>query len=119
MTNTLIACLLALTLAGMQQGTKQIGEAKDLCNYAKVYHVKTGSYLSVRSGPGVRFARVDRLQAGRTVYICDEHGEWYKVCYGGPDTPCGLESTGGLDVSKTVGCKSGWVDRKWIDVLSG
>lgn len=114
----LIGVLLALVLGAMPQDTGQIAKAPYLCNYAKVYNLSAGSYLSVRSGRE-QFSRVDRLEAGKSVYICDEHGEWYKVFYGGADTPCGCESPGGIDVRKVSTCKAGWVNRKWIDVLSG
>ena len=115
----LIGAFVVLALGAMQQDTGQIAKAPYFCNYAKVYRLEVGSHLSVRSGPGERFSRIDRLEAGRSVYICDEHREWYKAFYGGLDSPCGSESTGGKDVRKVAACKSGWVNRKWIDVLSG
>ena len=90
-----------------------------LCNYARVRHVQVGSHLSVRSGPGLQFSKVDQLRAGKPVYICDEQGDWLKIFYGGEETPCGSVSSVGLDVRKAAACKSGWVNRKWIDVLSG
>jgi hypothetical protein len=90
-----------------------------LCNFARVYHLETGSYLSVRSGPSTRFSRIDRLTAGTAVYTCDEQGEWVKIFYGGPNTPCGSESGNGLDARRVATCKSGWLNRKWIDVISG
>ena len=120
----LISILLAIALGTAQQ---DIGQTKNsisldkgfLCNYAKVYRLKVGSYLSVRSGPGERYSKIDRLEAGRSVYICDEHMEWYRIFYGSLDSPCGEKSIGGLDVRKVGSCKSGWVNRKWIDVISG
>jgi hypothetical protein len=115
----LIGVLAALALSAMPQGTGQIARAPYLCNFAKVDHLKAGSYLSVRSGPGERFSMIDRLKAGRAVYTCDEHNEWYKVFYGSSDSPCGVESTSGIDVRAVSTCKFGWVNKKWVDVLSG
>ena len=120
----LISVLLAIALGTTQQDIGQMNNSisfdkGDRCNYAKVYHLNVGSYLSVRSGPGESYPRIDRLEAGRSVYICDEHEEWYRIFYGGLDSPCGAESTGGLDVRNLGSCKSGWVNRKWINVISG
>ena len=70
--------LLALALNAVQQGTAEIEKpvasynTPYLCNYAKVYHLKNRSYLSVRSGPGEQFSKIDRLGADTSVYVCDE-----------------------------------------------
>ena len=119
-----IALALAFALSAAQQDGGQAGKSIPytkpyLCNFAKVYHIKVGSYLSVRSGPGVEFSKVDQLAAGASVYICDERGEWFRIFYGGADSPCGSISPSGLDVRKVTTCKSDWVNRKWINVLSG
>ncbi len=90
-----------------------------LCNYAKVYNLKPESFLTVRSGPGMSFPQIDRLENGTVVYICDEHLDWVKVFYSGPEHPCGTRSTAGLDVREAGSCKAGWANRKWINVLSG
>ena len=121
----LVGVLFAFTLTTIKQDVAQIGnpgtsyKAPDLCGFAKVNHLQEGSYLSVRSGPGSQFSKIDSLEAGTSVYVCDEHREWLRIFYGGKDTPCGSESPGGLDARKAATCKSGWVNRKWIDVLSG
>ena len=90
------------------------------CNFAKV---KLGSeqvtHIPVRAGAGSSFRRVDKLLSGQEVYICDERGDWFKVFYSGPDGPCGSTSKNGLDVQKTKGCRFGWVEKRWIDVISG
>ena len=93
-----------------------------MCNYSKVINLQPGHFLSVRSGPGTRFRRTDQLSPGKEVYVCDEHFYWYEVFYSDtsvPNSPCGMSSPKGLDVSKAKRCKSGWVQRNWIDVISG
>ena len=89
------------------------------CNYAKVNHLQPGSHLTVRLRPSLRSRMVDKLADGAHVYICDEHADWYKVFYGGRDAPCGTEFSNGIEQRKTLDCKSGWVNRNWIDVTSG
>lgn len=90
------------------------------CNFAKVKaHLEQGEYVAIRSGPGIQFKKIGRLPSGRGVYICDEEGGWFKIFYSAPDGPCGPTSSKGLDVQKTKGCHSGWVEEKWIDVISG
>lgn len=99
---------------------KASGSTSYVCNFAKVKgDVKQGNDVAVQSGPGAQFRKVDKIRSGRGVYICDENGRWFKIFYSAPDGPCGLTSTNGLDVQKTKGCQSGWVEKKWIDVLSG
>jgi hypothetical protein len=94
--------------------------ASYVCNLARVKdHIGLGDYAAVRSGPGAQFRKTDRLLSGREVYVCDEHGEWLKVFYSGPNRPCGPTFSNGLDVQKTKGCRSGWIEKKWIDVISG
>jgi len=53
------------------------------------------------------------------MYICDEQGEWFKIFYAGKDGLCSQMSSNGLDVQKTKGCRSGWIEKKLIDVISG
>jgi hypothetical protein len=94
--------------------------ASYVCNLAKVKdHIEQGDYAAVRSGPGAQFRKTDRLRSGREVYICDERGDWFKVFYSGPNGPCGPTSSSGMDAKKTKGCRSGWIEKKWIDVISG
>lgn len=114
---------LALTmLLTMQQHPSPVDRANtyhglDLCNYAKVKMLKPGQHLSVRSGAGVHYRNVDRLRADTEVYICDEQGDWFKVFYGSGS--CSQTLRDGIDSKETASCKSGWVNRKWIDVISG
>ena len=90
-----------------------------VCNYAKVNVDSTrGSYAIIRSGPGAQFNKIDRLHSGKDVYICDETEDWFKIFYGS-NGPCSSKSGKGLDLDKTKHCQSGWVEKKWIEVISG
>lgn len=112
-------------MVAMQQGSLQANKpitsynAPYVCNYAKVCHLAAGHYLAVRSGPGLHFSKIDQLKLGTVVYTCDESEYWSKVYYKGSNGSCGPESTDGLDVRKTTHCKFGWVNDKWIDIISG
>jgi hypothetical protein len=93
-----------------------------MCNYSKVINLRPGHSLSVRSGPGTRFRRTGQLSPGKEVYVCNEHFYWYEVFYsdpGVPNSPCDKSSPKGLNVNEAKRCKSGWVKRDWIDVISG
>jgi uncharacterized protein YgiM (DUF1202 family) len=94
-------------------------ETPYICNFARVHHLNAGEHLAVRSGPRLHFPKVDQLEAGKPVYICDERGDWLRIFYGDKNSPCGTAFPGGIDVRKSATCRSGWVSRKWIDVLSG
>lgn len=104
------------------QSTAAAAAAPAMCNYSKVINVQSGHFLSVRSGPGTRFRRIDQLSLGKEVYVCSEHFYWYEVFYSDPNvpnSPCDISSPKGLDVNEAKRCKSGWVQRDWIDVISG
>ena len=124
LSSTLILCGLPLASASSQsqQDRETVQQSVTdgyLCNFAKVYHLKPGAHLSVRSGPGAKFPQTDQLVGGTVVYICDEQGDWLKISYGGENTPCGSVLSNGLDIQKAHECSSGWVNRRYINVLSG
>jgi uncharacterized protein YraI len=90
------------------------------CNFAKVRVTSDmKAAVSVRTGAGMKFRQIAKLRAGQGVYICDESGGWFKVFYSKPGGPCGSTSESGLDVEKAKGCRSGWVEKRSIDVISG
>ena len=115
-----LAILMALTPCAIAQSPTSTSNETYVCNYAMVKdHLEQGSYVTIRLGPGAQFKKVDRLRSGKEVYICDESGDWFKVFYSDSKGPCGSTSSNGLDVQKARGCQSGWVEKKWIDVISG
>jgi Bacterial SH3 domain len=115
-----LAVLFAMHQGGAPVYNSSVRPVADLCNFAKVKNLKQGHYLSVRSGPGVKYRKVDRLKPGAEVYICDERGGWLQIFYSSTsEGPCGKTHGDGLDPRKTTGCQSGWVNQKWIDVISG
>jgi hypothetical protein len=47
-------------------------------------------FLSVRSGPGGKYAGMDRVYNGNQVHICAINGIWTAVVYGGGGRDCGV-----------------------------
>jgi hypothetical protein len=90
-----------------------------LCNAAEVYHLKSSAYLAVREKPNSKSPSIDKLHNGEVIYTCDESGEWIKIYYRSVGKPCLYGSLYGLDARNAGDCKSGWVNRKWINILSG
>ena len=72
------------------QVAKPIQSPKDpyYCAYSKVFNLQEGAYLSVRSGPGMQFSKIDRLKSETVVYVCDEKSDWVQIFYSGPEQPC-------------------------------
>jgi|SRR6185312_7161260 len=94
-------------------------QTPDICNFARIRSPKSLKYVIVRSGPGGRFREVDRIFSGVGVYICNERGDWFKISYDGPHGRCDTSSVNGLDARKAASCQSGWVRRKFVEVISG
>ena len=113
------AVVFGLMMTCRVSGFAQDVRNSDRCNFAKVKPPSQSAFIPVRTGAASRFRRRDTLRDGQEVYICDERGDWYKVFYSGPAGPCRNESGNGLNVEKTKGCRSGWVEKKWIEVISG
>lgn len=95
------------------------GDAPYRCNFAKVTVPSASKSAVVRVHPRPDSLQLDRLPSEQVVYVCDENRYWYQIFYGPPGTPCGSSAASGLDVREARKCKSGWISRRWVDVLSG
>ncbi len=90
----------------------------NVCNLAVVREV--GPFrLRVRAGPARRFRQLEALREGERVYTCDGRGEWLGVVFSRPGASCGSRENVGLDITLTPSCRSGWVHRRWIEILTG
>jgi hypothetical protein len=97
-----------------------VGGQRDRPACARVGEIaglRAGSTLSVRSGPGTSFARLDGLGNGRRVFVCDGAGDdaWLGVVY--PRTPgqdCGLDHRISTAQPYLGPCASGWVGAAWV-----
>lgn len=88
-----------------------------LCNFARVQ--THGSPLEVWTKPGGLGDPVERLANGAVVYVCDESGNWYRIAFGRDGEPCSVVRNQGWPTDDTQTCRSGWVSREWIEVISG
>jgi hypothetical protein len=84
------------------------------CPLQATVTVSPGGTLAVRTGPGQKFARSDRLVAGTRVFLCDRAGDagWAGIVYGSGD--CGLAAP--IDPPHAYGgrCRSGWVRANYL-----
>jgi hypothetical protein len=91
-----------------------------VCNFARMKRrSERGASAVVLSGAGRQFRTIDHVHRNTPLYICDELEGWFKVFYSGPNGPCSSVEITGLDVQKTKGCRSGWIEKKWVQVISG
>ncbi|MGH1416991.1 MAG: SH3 domain-containing protein [Pelagimonas sp.] len=77
------------------------------------------NFLSVRSGPGTTFRKIDELKNGDYVFVFDDHGDWLGVIYGsGKDVlsqdeiGCGFVGEGTRPM--TYPGKKGWIHMNWV-----
>lgn len=74
-------------------------------------------YLSVRTGPGTKYNEIDRLPMGAVVFLCDERSSWYGIVY--PDGDCGVMTPVFPRQPYEGVCRSGWVYKKYISIVTG
>jgi hypothetical protein len=98
---------------------------------ATVVPMKAGSYLAVRTAPGVSAAQLDRLVPSTPVIICTglTNSQWVGVLYYEPGTEdqspygvhdCGLSGADSKKQSVYRGpCRSGWVARRYLMLSAG
>ncbi len=78
------------------------------------------NFLSVRTGPGVEFQRIDRLGPNQLVTLCDNAGNWHGVVYTlEPGIDCGVSSPQSNRAPYAGPCKSGWVYARYVTLIAG
>jgi len=115
-----------LTLVSLQLAYAKVpvmissgGEELDPCSLAQVRGLDSrgDGFLAVRNGPGGDYTQVDELYNGDKVWYCDEQGSWIGVVYGGDE--CGVASPVNPATPYSGNCRSGWVFKKFINVIAG
>lgn len=79
-------------------------------------------FLAVRAGPASNYAKLDELNNGNLVYICDQSGKggnWLGVVYTRGNADCGVGTPWPRAAAYTGPCNSGWVYRKFIADYAG
>jgi hypothetical protein len=76
-------------------------------------------FLSVRSGPGPKYAELDRVHGGDAVHICGSRRAWTAIVYSGDGRDCGVGSPWPKRLAYTGPCKYGWVASRYITVTAG
>lgn len=76
--------------------------------------------LTVRNGPGTRYAAIDFLPPDRKVWICDQTGEWFAVVYAADgQTECNVSSPQAERAVYDGPCSAGWVSGRYVTILAG
>ena len=83
--------------------------------------LKSGGGLSVRAAPGATAGRIDKLNSGKRVFMCDWSGDgaWVGVVYAGtPAVDCGVSKTIDRPQPYAGACRSGWVSARYVRPVS-
>jgi len=83
--------------------------------------LKSGGGLSVRAAPGAAAGRIDKLNSGKRVFMCDWSGDgaWVGVVYAGtPAVDCGVSKTIDRPQPYAGACRSGWVSARYVRPVS-
>ena len=68
-------------------------------------------FLAVKSGPHLKFPRIDQLFNGQDVYVCETRGDWLGMVYPA-EAKCGVGSKSWSVTDSYSGpCSSGWVHK--------
>lgn len=94
------------------------------CNHAVVSGLRGDRRLRVRSGPGPGYPATGSLRAGTRIFVCNEASrgrenaghEWLGVAFAGAGRPCTGATANGLDIRRSVRCRTGWVRSEWVTV---
>jgi hypothetical protein len=79
-------------------------------------------FLSVRNGPAVANAEIDRLFNGDYVSICAVVGDWLAVVYRGgrrEQAPCGVQRAIPRRQVYAGPCRSGWIHKRFVRGVAG
>ena len=83
---------------------------------------KKNGFLVVRSGSNIIFQKIDKLQEGQKVFICETSTDrnWFGIVYSHNNAnDCGISSPISPTQPYKGKCKSGWVNARWIKLLAG
>lgn len=95
--------------------------------YCNVAVIRSKRPLIVRAGPERSFAKIASLPKDSVVYTCNERADrklgydrfWVGIAYKSHGKPCAGADHQGLPIQLSAQCKTGWVERNWIETLAG
>ena len=88
------------------------------CNHATIVFPKDRRAV-LRNGPGARRPVRGTILTGATVYTCDEQDRWVQVFYPSAGLPCKGGRPLGLPRKLSRFCQSGWIERRYVDTITG
>lgn len=79
------------------------------------------NFLSVRAGPSAAEQETDRLGPGALVHLCEEAGMWLGIVYPADEhaQDCAVSSPAAARNAYVGPCRSGWVDRRFVELVAG
>lgn len=86
------------------------------CASSRVSGLKSGGdgYLSVRSGPGTQYRKIDELRNGDLVFVFEVNGDWAGVVYKTSSVTCSSTETRPVPFERR-----GWVHQNWLEDVAG
>ncbi len=105
-----------------------LGPETDVCNntaWVVGLKKKGDGFLAVRAFPGVKYRITDKLLYKQLVYLCEvsKDEKWYGIIYskGDYDGNFDCELGSSLTTPKPYNgpCASGWVSKKFIEIIAG
>lgn len=86
------------------------------CASSRVSGLKSDGdgYLSVRSGPGTQYRKIDELRNGDAVFVFEVNGDWAGVVYNTSNVACSARETAPVRYEQR-----GWVHRNWLEDVAG
>jgi len=86
------------------------------CASSRVSGLKSDGdgYLSVRSGPGTQYRKIDELRNGDLVFVFEVNGDWAGVVYKTSSVRCSSTDTRQVPFKHR-----GWVHQNWLKDVAG
>ncbi|MEO9457421.1 MAG: SH3 domain-containing protein [Lentilitoribacter sp.] len=90
----------------------------DTCAYGQIVGLKSDGdgFLSVRTGPGIKYESFDELKNNDKVWLFEEKDGWYGIVYDLDELNCSPVEN---DRPVETDGKKGWVFGKWVEVFAG
>ena len=100
------------------------GEASACSGFGRIDAGSKGKagMLAVRKGPGSEFSETYVLANGDQVWLCDAKNDWLGVVFvpkGAQPSDCGMSETVRYRLPYAGPCNAGWVQRRWVRLVTG